>query len=69
MFQVVLMGVNWSFLSGDLFNLFVAYEVMLIGSYGMMMVGASKAQVRQTMKYIAINSVGSTFFVVDRRAQ
>ncbi|MEX0777639.1 MAG: proton-conducting transporter membrane subunit [Phycisphaeraceae bacterium] len=64
LFQIVLLGVNWSFLTGDLFNLFVAYEVMLIGSYGMMMVGASKSQVRQTMKYIAINIVGSSLFVV-----
>ena len=64
LFQIVLLGVNWSFLSGDLFNLFVAYEVMLIGSYGMMMVGASKEQVLQTMKYIAINTIGSTLFVV-----
>ena len=61
--QVVLLGVNWAFLTGDLFNLFVAYEVMLIGSYGMMMVGASRAQLRETMKYIAINTVGSTLFV------
>ncbi len=61
--QIMLLGVNWAFITGDLFNLFVAYEVMLIGSYGMMMVGASKAQVRQTLKYVAINSVGSTFFV------
>ncbi len=64
LYNIVLMGVNWAFLSGDIFNLFVSYEVMLIGSYGMMMVGASKAQVRQTMKYIAINAVGSSFFVV-----
>lgn len=64
LFQIVLLGVNWSFLSGDLFNLFVAYEVMLIGSYGMMMVGAGKVQVLQTMKYIAINTIGSTLFVV-----
>ncbi|MEX2214093.1 MAG: proton-conducting transporter membrane subunit [Phycisphaeraceae bacterium] len=63
LFQVVLTGVNWSFITGDIFNLFVAYEVMLMGSYGIMMVGASKVQVRQTMKYIAINVVGSTFFV------
>ena len=62
--QVLLLGVNWSFITGDLFNLFVAYEVMLIGSYGVMMVGASKQQVRQTMKYIAINSIGSTLFVM-----
>ncbi len=64
LFQIVLLGVNWSFLTGDLFNLFVAYEVMLVGSYGMMMVGATKAQVRQTMKYIGINTIGSTLFVV-----
>ncbi len=62
--QILLLGVNWSFITGDLFNLFVAYEVMLIGSYGVMMVGASKQQVRQTMKYIAINTIGSTLFVV-----
>ncbi|MCC7147001.1 MAG: hypothetical protein IT443_11200 [Phycisphaeraceae bacterium] len=64
LFHVVLLGVNWAFITGDLFNLFVAYEVMLIGSYGMMMVGASKAQVRQTMKYVAINIVGGSLFVV-----
>ncbi len=64
LFQVLLLGVNWSFITGDLFNLFVAYEVMLIGSYGLMMVGASKPQVRQTLKYIAINGIGSTLFVV-----
>jgi multicomponent Na+:H+ antiporter subunit D len=42
----------------------VAYEVMLIGSYGMMMVGARPAQLRETMKYLAINAVASTLFVV-----
>lgn len=62
--QAMLLGVNWSFITGDVFNLFVAYEVMLMASYGVMMVGASPAQVRQTLKYIAINSIGSTFFVV-----
>jgi multicomponent Na+:H+ antiporter subunit D len=62
--QAVLLGVNWSFITGDVFNLFVAYEVMLMASYGVMMVGASPPQVRQTLKYIAINSIGSTLFVV-----
>jgi multicomponent Na+:H+ antiporter subunit D len=62
--QAMLLGVNWSFITGDVFNLFVAYEVMLMASYGMMMVGASPLQVRQTLKYIAINSIGSTLFVV-----
>jgi multicomponent Na+:H+ antiporter subunit D len=61
--QVLLLGVNWSFITGDLFNLFVGYEVMLIGSYGVMMVGGTTPQVRETMRYLAINSIGSTFFV------
>ncbi|MEW6268450.1 MAG: proton-conducting transporter membrane subunit [Thermodesulfobacteriota bacterium] len=64
LFHVVLLGVNWSFITGDLFNLFVAYEVMLIGSYGAMMVGASRQQVRQTMMYVAVNLVGGSLFVV-----
>lgn len=63
LFQVALLGVNWSFVTGDLFNMFVAYEVMLIGSYGVMMVGASRAQVRQTLMYVALNLVGGTLFV------
>jgi multicomponent Na+:H+ antiporter subunit D len=64
LFHVCLLGVNWAFLTGDLFNLFVAYEVMLIGSYGAMSVGGSRAQVRETMKYLALNSIGSTMFLV-----
>jgi len=64
LFMIVIAGTNWAFLTGDLFNLFVAYEVMLLGSYGTMMVGASKGQLRQTLKYIAINGIGSTLFVV-----
>jgi multicomponent Na+:H+ antiporter subunit D len=64
LFQVLLLGVNWSFITGDLFNLFVGYEVMLIGSYGAMMVGASREQVRQTLMYIALNLVGGALFVV-----
>ena len=64
LFQFVLLGVNWSFVTGDLFNLFVGYEVMLIASYGAMMVGGSRAQVRETLKYLAINNLGSTLFVI-----
>jgi multicomponent Na+:H+ antiporter subunit D len=63
-FHVLLLGVNWSFITGDLFNLFVAYEVMLIGSYGAMLVGATRQQVRQAMMYVAINLLGGALFVV-----
>jgi multicomponent Na+:H+ antiporter subunit D len=64
LFQVLLVGVNWSFVTGDLFNLFVSYEVMLIGSYGAMIVGASRQQVHQTLTYVAINLLGGALFVV-----
>jgi multicomponent Na+:H+ antiporter subunit D len=64
LFHVVLLGVNWSFITGDLFNLFVAYEVMLIGSYGSMIVGGTRQQARQTMMYVAVNLVGGSLFVV-----
>jgi multicomponent Na+:H+ antiporter subunit D len=64
LFQIILLGVNWSFITGDLFNLFVAYEVMLIGSYGAMMVGARRPQIRQALTYIALNVVGGVLFVV-----
>ncbi len=62
-FYVLLLGVNWSFVTGDLFNLFVAYEVMLIGSYGSMLVGGTRQQVRQTMMYVAVNLLGGALFV------
>jgi multicomponent Na+:H+ antiporter subunit D len=64
LFQVLILGVNWAFVTGDLFNLFVAYEVMLVGSYGCMMVGAERAQVRETLMYVALNLVGGALFVV-----
>lgn len=64
LFQILLTGVNWSFITGDLFNLFVAYEVMLVGSYGCLMVGASRPQIRQALTYIAINQLGGALFVV-----
>jgi multicomponent Na+:H+ antiporter subunit D len=64
LFQFLLLGVNWSFITGDLFNLFVAYEVMRVGSSGCLMVGASRRQVHQSLMYIAINLVGGALFVV-----
>lgn len=64
LFQILLLGVNWSLVTGDLFNLFVAYEVMLIGSYGAMMVGGSPRQVRQGLTYVALNLLGGSLFVV-----
>jgi multicomponent Na+:H+ antiporter subunit D len=64
LFQILVLGVNWSFVTGDLFNLFIAYEVLLVGSFGCMAVGAGRVQLRQSLVYVAINLVGGALFVV-----
>lgn len=63
LFHLLVFGVQWSFATGDLFNLFVAFEIMLMSSYSMFVVGASKAQARHAYKYVLLNLIGSTFFV------
>ena len=62
--QFLIMGVNMSFLTGDLFNLFVAFEVMLIASYGLLLLGNELPQLREGFKYVLINLVASAVFVV-----
>ena len=64
LFQFQLMGLNGAFLTGDLFNLFVFFEVLLIASYGLMVHGGGGARVRAGIQYVVINLVGSSIFLI-----
>src|SRR5690625_3676721 len=57
-------GVNGSFLTGDLFNLFVTFEVMLLASYVLLTLGATRRQLVESLKYIAINVISSSLFLI-----
>ena len=64
LFQFLLMGVNGAFLTGDLFNLFVFFEVLLAASYGLLLHGGGQLRVRAGLHYIAINLTGSLLFLI-----
>ncbi|MBS0508321.1 MAG: monovalent cation/H+ antiporter subunit D [Proteobacteria bacterium] len=64
LFQFQLMGLGGAFLTGDLFNLFVFFEIMLAASYGLLLHGSGRARVQSGLHYIAINLAASSLFLV-----
>lgn len=64
LFQFLLMGMNGALITGDLFNLFVFFEVMLAATYGLLLHGKNAPRVRAGMQYIALNLVASFFFLI-----
>lgn len=64
LFQIQLMGLNGAFLTGDFFNLFVFFEVMLAASYGLQLHGSGWPRVRSGLHYIAVNLLASTLFLI-----
>ena len=63
LFQFQLMGIAGAFLTGDLFNLFVFFEVLLIASYGLMIHAGGNARLRAGVQYVLFNLLGSTLFL------
>ena len=64
LFQFQLMGLNGAFLTADLFNLFVFFEVLLISSYGLLLHGAGAARLRAATHYVSFNLTGSALFLI-----
>jgi len=63
LFQLQLFGLNGAFLTGDLFNLFVFFEVLLIASYGLLLHGGGRDRTRAGLHYVVLNLIGSTLFL------
>lgn len=64
LFQFLLMGLNGAFLTGDLFNLFVFFEVLLAASYGLMLHGSGRARVAAGLHYIVVNLLASFLLLI-----
>lgn len=63
LFQFQLMGICGAFLTGDVFNLFVFFEVLLIASYGLMIHSGGKERMQIGLQYVVMNLAGSTLFL------
>lgn len=63
LFQLQLFGLNGAFLTGDLFNLFVFFEILLLASYGLLLHGGGKERTRSGLHFVVINLAGSTLFL------
>lgn len=62
--QFQLMGLNGAFLTADLFNLFVFFEVLLAASYGLLLHGASIERLKASVHYVVFNLTGSALFLL-----
>ncbi|MFW6370590.1 MAG: proton-conducting transporter membrane subunit, partial [Bacteroidota bacterium] len=63
LFFALVMGVNGAFSTGDIFNLYVWYELMLMASFALITLGGTKQQLEGGIKYLSMNLVSSLFFL------
>jgi len=64
LFHTLIGGVCGAFLTGDLFNLYVWFEVMLIASFGLLVLEGTRAQLDAGIKYVALNLVATLVFLI-----
>lgn len=63
LFQILIGGVTGAFITGDLFNLYVWFEVMLIASFGLLILNGGKEQIDGGVKYVALNLISTILFL------
>jgi multicomponent Na+:H+ antiporter subunit D len=63
MLHILLMGVCGAFLTGDLFNLYVWFEVMLMASFVLLVLGGERAQIEGAVKYVTLNLISSALLL------
>ncbi len=62
-FLLLTAGVNWAFVTGDLFNLFVSFELILIASYVLLIKSGSPATLREGSKFVVLNVIAGVLFL------
>ena len=62
--MVLMAGVSGAFLTGDIFNLYVWFEVLLISSFGLLILGSEREQIDGALKYAVLNLIGTTLFLI-----
>jgi len=63
MLQILLMGVSGAFLTGDMFNLYVCFEIMLMSSFVLLSLGGERGQIEGAIKYVTLNLISSAIFL------
>ncbi|MFV0338795.1 MAG: Na+/H+ antiporter subunit D [Chthoniobacterales bacterium] len=63
LYQILIMGVSGAFLTGDLFNMFVWFEVMLMASFVLLALGGERPQLEGAVKYLVLNFLSSSLFL------
>jgi len=64
LFHFQLLGINGAFLTGDIFNLFVFFEILLIASYCLLLHGQSRARIGAAVHFVVLNLIGSSVFLI-----